>query len=131
VRLLQNLSHPNIVVSIETDLLFIIWIDEVYHSSDFASYSCPQRYLGVVQEEETINILLEFVPGGSISSLLGKFGPFPEPVSLWLFANWACSYQVTQGKSCVLTWAGYKNLHQAIIAGVGVFTQQWNYAQGH
>ncbi|KAJ6305867.1 hypothetical protein OIU78_021235 [Salix suchowensis] len=46
VRLLQNLSHPNIV-----------------------------RYLGVVQEEETINILLEFVPG-------------------------------------------YKNLHQAIIAGV-------------
>ncbi|KAH8507330.1 hypothetical protein H0E87_009740 [Populus deltoides] len=51
VRLLQNLSHPNIV-----------------------------RYLGVVQEEETINILLEFVPGGSISSLLGKFGPFPEPV---------------------------------------------------
>jgi len=38
--------------------------------------------LGVVQEEETINILLEFVPGGSISSLLGKFGPFPEPVSL-------------------------------------------------
>ncbi|GLT56272.1 hypothetical protein SLA2020_293240 [Shorea laevis] len=51
VKLLQNLSHPNIV-----------------------------RYLGTVREDETLNILLEFVPGGSISSLLGKFGPFPESV---------------------------------------------------
>ena len=40
-----------------------------------------QRYLGIVREEETLNILLEFVPGGSISSLLGKFGSFPEAVS--------------------------------------------------
>ncbi|XP_031376593.1 mitogen-activated protein kinase kinase kinase NPK1-like isoform X2 [Punica granatum] len=51
VKLLKNLSHPNIV-----------------------------RYLGTVREEETLNILLEFVPGGSISSLLGKFGAFPEAV---------------------------------------------------
>ncbi|KAJ9180227.1 hypothetical protein P3X46_008499 [Hevea brasiliensis] len=51
VKLLKNLSHPNIV-----------------------------RYLGTDREEETLNILLEFVPGGSISSLLGKFGPFPEAV---------------------------------------------------
>ncbi|KAJ9682018.1 hypothetical protein PVL29_018082 [Vitis rotundifolia] len=51
VKLLKNLSHPNIV-----------------------------RYLGIVREEETLNILLEFVPGGSISSLLGKFGSFPEAV---------------------------------------------------
>ncbi|KAM1250847.1 hypothetical protein ACFX13_034142 [Malus domestica] len=51
VKLLKNLSHPNIV-----------------------------RYLGTVREEDTLNILLEFVPGGSISSLLGKFGSFPEAV---------------------------------------------------
>lgn len=51
VKLLQTLSHPNIV-----------------------------RYLGTVREEDSLNILLEFVPGGSISSLLGKFGPFPESV---------------------------------------------------
>ncbi|KAJ4955583.1 hypothetical protein NE237_012366 [Protea cynaroides] len=51
VKLLKNLSHPNIV-----------------------------RYLGTAREEGTLNILLEFVPGGSISSLLGKFGSFPEPV---------------------------------------------------
>ncbi|XP_010553736.1 PREDICTED: LOW QUALITY PROTEIN: mitogen-activated protein kinase kinase kinase ANP1 [Tarenaya hassleriana] len=51
VKLLKNLSHPNIV-----------------------------RYLGTVREDETLNILLEFVSGGSISSLLEKFGAFPEPV---------------------------------------------------
>ncbi|XP_026459326.1 mitogen-activated protein kinase kinase kinase ANP1-like [Papaver somniferum] len=51
VKLLKNLSHPNIV-----------------------------RYLGTAREEDTLNILLEFVPGGSISSLLGKFGSFPEAV---------------------------------------------------
>ncbi|KAM0942679.1 putative mitogen-activated protein kinase kinase kinase STE-STE11 family [Dioscorea sansibarensis] len=51
VKLLKNLTHPNIV-----------------------------RYLGTAREEETLNILLEFVPGGSISSLLGKFGSFPEAV---------------------------------------------------
>ncbi|CAH8256753.1 unnamed protein product [Arabidopsis lyrata] len=51
VKLLKNLSHPNIV-----------------------------RYLGTVREDDTLNILLEFVPGGSISSLLEKFGSFPESV---------------------------------------------------
>ncbi|GAB4851122.1 Mitogen-activated protein kinase kinase kinase npk1 [Ancistrocladus abbreviatus] len=51
VKLLKNLSHPNIV-----------------------------RYLGTAREEEALNILLEFVPGGSISSLLGKFESFPESV---------------------------------------------------
>ncbi|CDO99017.1 unnamed protein product [Coffea canephora] len=51
VNVLKNLSHPNIV-----------------------------RYLGTAREQESLNILLEFVPGGSISSLLGKFGSFPESV---------------------------------------------------
>uniref|UniRef100_A0A7N0V6Y0 mitogen-activated protein kinase kinase kinase n=1 Tax=Kalanchoe fedtschenkoi TaxID=63787 RepID=A0A7N0V6Y0_KALFE len=51
VKLLKNLSHPNIV-----------------------------RYMGTAREDDSLNILLEFVPGGSISSLLGKFGSFPEPV---------------------------------------------------
>ncbi|CAL5416432.1 unnamed protein product [Camellia sinensis] len=37
-----------------------------------------KRYLGQTREEESLNILLEIVPGGSISSLLGKFGSFPE-----------------------------------------------------
>jgi mitogen-activated protein kinase kinase kinase ANP1 len=33
-------------------------------------------------EENTLNILLEFVPGGSIQSLLGRLGSFPEAVSM-------------------------------------------------
>ncbi|KAL8162671.1 hypothetical protein V2J09_014160 [Rumex salicifolius] len=51
VKLLKNLSHPNIV-----------------------------RYLGTATDSEALNILLEFVPGGSIYSLLEKFGSFPESV---------------------------------------------------
>lgn len=51
VKLLRNLSHPNIV-----------------------------RYLGTAREDNALNILMEFVPGGSIASLLGKFGSFTEPV---------------------------------------------------
>ncbi|CAL5377613.1 unnamed protein product [Camellia sinensis] len=51
VNLLENLSHPNIV-----------------------------RYLGTTRDEASLNILLEIVPGGFISSLLGKFGSFPESV---------------------------------------------------
>ncbi|CAM0911531.1 unnamed protein product [Alopecurus aequalis] len=51
VKLLKNLSHPNIV-----------------------------RYIGTVREEDSLNILLEFVPGGSIQSLLGRLGAFPEAV---------------------------------------------------
>ncbi|KAL7210242.1 hypothetical protein ACSBR1_031748 [Camellia fascicularis] len=51
VNLLENLSHPNIV-----------------------------GYLGTTRDEASLNILLEIVPGGSISSLLGKFGSFSESV---------------------------------------------------
>lgn len=79
MKLLKNLSHPNIVVSmiisyiVETVLACLI-------SSKPFSFGF-QRYLGTAREEESLNILLEFVPGGSISSLLGKFGSFPESVS--------------------------------------------------
>ncbi|XP_004308240.1 PREDICTED: G-type lectin S-receptor-like serine/threonine-protein kinase B120 isoform X2 [Fragaria vesca subsp. vesca] len=51
VRLLENLSHPKIV-----------------------------RCLGTEREDETLTMLLEYVPGGSIQSLLEKFGSFSLPV---------------------------------------------------
>ena len=38
------------------------------------------QYLGTERTEDAIHIFLEFVPGGSIASLLAKFGPFPESV---------------------------------------------------
>jgi serine/threonine protein kinase len=48
---MQNLTHPNIV-----------------------------RYLGTQRDDEFLNIFLEYVPGGSIASLLSKFGPFNERI---------------------------------------------------
>uniref|UniRef100_A0A0E0ELK5 mitogen-activated protein kinase kinase kinase n=2 Tax=Oryza meridionalis TaxID=40149 RepID=A0A0E0ELK5_9ORYZ len=61
VKLLKNLSHPNIV-----------------------------RYIGTVREENSLNILLEFVPGGSIQSLLGRLGSFPEAGANILVDNKGC-----------------------------------------
>ncbi|CAH8383346.1 unnamed protein product [Eruca vesicaria subsp. sativa] len=64
VRLLKNLSHPNIV-----------------------------RYLGTVRESDSLNIFMEFVSGGSISSLLEKFGSFPEPITnVMVFWKWVLIY---------------------------------------
>ncbi|XP_066135155.1 mitogen-activated protein kinase kinase kinase 19 isoform X3 [Saccopteryx bilineata] len=37
-------------------------------------------YLGTFLEENTVNIFMEFVPGGSISSIINRFGPLPEMV---------------------------------------------------
>jgi len=52
VSLLRTLSHPNIV-----------------------------RYLGSERTPEAVVILLELVPGGSVASLLSRFGPFGERVT--------------------------------------------------
>lgn len=38
------------------------------------------RYLGTEITDDSLYIFLEFVPGGSIASLLAKFGAFPEKV---------------------------------------------------
>jgi serine/threonine protein kinase len=51
VRLLQSFHHPNIV-----------------------------SYLGTERTKEALHIFLEYVPGGSIASLLSKFGSFRESV---------------------------------------------------
>lgn len=51
IQILKDLQHPNIV-----------------------------QYLGTEKTEDNLNIFLEYVPGGSIASLLGKFGPLPEAV---------------------------------------------------
>ncbi len=51
IELMQGLSHPNIV-----------------------------RYLGSERRDDTLNIFMEFVPGGSIAGMLQKFSAFPEKV---------------------------------------------------
>ena len=51
VEMLSRLVHPNIV-----------------------------RYIGITREETALYIFLEYVPGGSIASLVQRFGKFEEPV---------------------------------------------------
>lgn len=51
IDLLKNLNHPNIV-----------------------------GYLGTVLADDVISIFMEYVPGGSIYSILNRFGPLPEKV---------------------------------------------------
>uniref|UniRef100_A0A663DPM4 Protein kinase domain-containing protein n=1 Tax=Aquila chrysaetos chrysaetos TaxID=223781 RepID=A0A663DPM4_AQUCH len=48
-------------------------------------------YLGTCLEDNTLSIFIEFVPGGSISSIINRFGPLPEIV--------LCQYtkQILQG----------------------------------
>ena len=50
-QLMRKLSHPNIV-----------------------------RYIGTERDAKELIIFLELVPGGSISSMLGKYGKFKESV---------------------------------------------------
>ncbi|KAL0414570.1 UNVERIFIED_CONTAM: Mitogen-activated protein kinase kinase kinase NPK1 [Sesamum radiatum] len=57
----------------------LLAVKEVAIAGNSASKK-TQRYLGTARADDSLNILLEFVPGGSISSLLGKFGSFPESV---------------------------------------------------
>jgi serine/threonine protein kinase len=38
------------------------------------------RYLGTERSHDALSIFLELVPGGSIASLVSRYGPLPEPV---------------------------------------------------
>lgn len=51
IALMAQLDHPNIV-----------------------------RILGVTQQQKSFNMFVEWMPGGSVSSLLDKYGPFSETV---------------------------------------------------
>jgi len=51
IELLKDLQHPNIV-----------------------------QYLGSSDEDDSLNIFLEYVPGGSVAALLNTYGPQKEPL---------------------------------------------------
>ena len=38
------------------------------------------RYFGSTTDENFLNIFLEYVPGGSVQSMLNSYGPFEEPL---------------------------------------------------
>lgn len=105
MNLLKNLSHPNIVVS--AILLYIEYYKVVDRVLLTVLFFFPQRYLGTAREAGSLNILLEFVPGGSISSLLGKFGSFPESVSAVSFRKTLSTGNLsvaTSTSSCLSQW---------------------------
>ena len=52
VHMLSQLTHPNIV-----------------------------RYIGISRQEDILNVFMEYVPGGSIASLLQRFGPLGDSVT--------------------------------------------------
>uniref|UniRef100_K3YL28 mitogen-activated protein kinase kinase kinase n=1 Tax=Setaria italica TaxID=4555 RepID=K3YL28_SETIT len=68
----------------------LLAVKQVLIGSSNATREKAQRYIGTVQEENTLNILLEFVPGGSIQSLLGRLGSFPEAGANILVDNKGC-----------------------------------------
>lgn len=78
--------------------------------------------MGTAREEDSLNILLEFVPGGSISSLLGKFGSFPESVS-GCFVYFFMKHIETLTRSdsfvaqCSFSLSGYKNVYKTAFTG--------------
>lgn len=51
IELLKDMQHPNIV-----------------------------QYLGSSNEDDSLNIFLEYVPGGSVAALLNNYGPLKEPL---------------------------------------------------
>ena len=52
---------------------------EIKILSSLKHYNIVQ-YLGTSREANTLNIYLEYIPGGSLSSLLCKLGSLPEEV---------------------------------------------------
>ena len=87
VHLLQQLEHPNIVRYLvspggermaaagSTPCLSAGWMPPPTSRSLHAS-PCQ----GTERTPEALNIFLEYVPGGSIAALVGKFGGFSEAV---------------------------------------------------
>ncbi len=58
IRMLRHLSHPNIV-----------------------------EYIGTIREENSLNIILEYVPNGALSTMLHRFGSFTETLTCHYIAQ--------------------------------------------
>ncbi|CAJ2633301.1 unnamed protein product [Trifolium pratense] len=85
------------------------------------------RYLGTAREEDSLNILLEFVPGGSISSLLGKFGSFPESLECSTCSSQTKTYcdEVLPLPNVPFFWILYRSYsHWRALQVIRVYTKQ-------
>lgn len=94
IRVLQRISHPNVVQYYVRCGGECICTACVHLSSQ-----------GTCVQDNTLNIFLEYVPGGSIASLLAKFGTI-EAISkqtaprAWQVRSRSRSFGPTRGKSC-------------------------------
>lgn len=69
IRVLQRISHPNVVqYYVCVDMVICALLGMWWH------HSTPCHPQGTCVQDNTLNIFLEYVPGGSIASLLAKFG---------------------------------------------------------
>eukprot|EP00667_Euglena_gracilis_P005794 EG_transcript_5836 len=70
VQIMKKLNHPNIV-----------------------------RYLGAHRDGRTLQIFMEFVPGGSLASLVKKFGPLPENTAKTYLTQMLCGLEYLHGQN--------------------------------
>lgn len=73
IRLLQNLAHPNIV-----------------------------KYIDAIREDEYLNIIIEYVENGALSSLLPKLGGKMSEslVSIYIYQVMLCSHSALTCRRC-------------------------------
>ena len=97
MTLLSTLDHPNIVryfgmVSILHQFIPVELPPQLIQSGALTSHG---RHLNIGHEvtETFYNVFLEYVPGGSISSALSKYGKFDQDLSRSLTYQILCGLQ--------------------------------------
>lgn len=66
--------------SLETQRLMIEALEREMTLLKELNHENIVRYLGSLTDEHFLNIFLEYVPGGSVQSMLNSYGPFEEPL---------------------------------------------------
>ncbi|CDR43881.1 CYFA0S13e00254g1_1 [Cyberlindnera fabianii] len=66
----EKMVHQKIVESLQHEMKLL---SELHHDNIVT-------YLGSSTDENYVNIFLEYVPGGSLNSMLTNYGPFEEPL---------------------------------------------------
>jgi mitogen-activated protein kinase kinase kinase len=71
ITLLKDLHHENIVQYLGKFLFYFIFFKRGYFSYILLS-------IGSQHDENSLNIFLEYVPGGSVATMLNNYGPLEE-----------------------------------------------------
>ena len=79
-RILDKIAHEINLMRLFAAIYYIHFSFEMALLNRLEPHPNVVNYYGAVQEENHFNIFLEHMAGGSLSSLLKKFGAFPEQV---------------------------------------------------